>query len=128
MIKNWTLIATILIAMTLSAGCTGTGSSPAPSGKLAVINHEMTWGESGSVAIQVTVKNVGPVMAELAEVTISFYDASKNLIDSSSDSVMNLGPGETWEFEIACQGENCSQVKSYEIKTTAGTSSGILID
>lgn len=123
MIKKWTLIAAILIAMLPATGCTGTGSSPSPSGKLAVINHDMTREESGAVEVQVTVKNVGSVMAELAEVTVSFYDASKNLIDISSDSVMNLGPGEIWEFEIACQGTRCGQVKSYEIETMAGTSS-----
>lgn len=122
MIKKWTFIAGILIAIMPVAGCTD--SSSLQQGELAVINHNMTREESGIVEVQVTVKNVGKVMAELAEVTVNFYDASKNLIDSSSDSVMNLGPGEIWEFEIECQGTRCSQVKSYEIETMAGTSSG----
>jgi FlaG/FlaF family flagellin (archaellin) len=124
MVKKWTVIAAILGAMLLITGYTGACSSPSPSGKLSVINHNMTREESGAVEVQVTVKNVGPVVAELAEVSVSFYDASKNLIDISSDSVLNLRPGETWEFEIACQGERCSQVKSYDIETMAGTSSG----
>jgi len=124
MIKKWTLIAGILVAMLLVVGCTSTGSSPSPKGELAVINHNMIRGESGAVEVQVTVKNVSRVMAELAEVTVNFYDANKNLIDVSSDSVMNLRPGETWDFEITCQGEHCRQVKSYEIETMAGTSSG----
>ena len=121
--KKWTVIASILSAMLLVAGCTGTGSTPL-AGELAVINHDMTRGESGSVEVQVTIKNVGSVMVELAQVTVSFYDADKNLIDSSSDSVMNLRPGEIWDFEITCQGARCSQVKGYEIETMAGTSSG----
>ena len=124
MIKKWTVIAGILIAIMLVVGCTGMGSSSPQLGELAVINHEMTRGESGSVAVQVKIKNVGTVVAELAQVTVSFYDAQKKLIDSSSDSVMNLRPGETWEFELECQGERCSQVKSYQIETVAGTSSG----
>jgi subtilase family serine protease len=126
MIKVWMFIAGILIAIMPLIGCTD--SSPPQQGELAVINHEMAREESGTVKVQVTVKNVGPVMAELAEVTVNFYDAGKNIIDSSSDSVMNLRPGETWEFEIVCQGERCRQVKSYEIETMAGTSSGGLID
>lgn len=121
--KKWTVITGVLIAMLLVAGCTGMGSTPL-AGELAVINHDMTRGKSGSVEVQVTIKNVGSVMVELAQVTVSFYDADKNLIDSSSDSVMNLRPGEIWDFELACQGTRCNQVKSYEIETMAGTSSG----
>lgn len=79
---------------------------------------------SGNTALHVMVKNTSRNVAELAEVTVSFYDARKNLIDSSRDSVMNLGPDETWDFNIPCQGERCSDVKTYEIKTTAGTSTG----
>jgi hypothetical protein len=120
---RWCVIIGILFAVLLIAGCTGMGSTP-PATKLAVINHEMTGGESGSVTVQVTVKNVGSVIAELAQVTVSFYDTNKSFIDSSSDSVMNLRPGEIWDFEIACQGTRCNQVKSYEIETMAGTSSG----
>lgn len=121
--KRWCGIIGIVSAMLLVAGCTGTGSTPV-AGELAVINHDMTRGESGSVEVQVTIKNVGSVMVELAQVTVSFYDANKNLVDSSSDSVMNLRPGEIWAFEITCQGARCSQVKGYEIETLAGTSSG----
>ena len=120
------LLATagILIAIMLTAGCIGTSSGPPPQGKLTVIDHEITGVASGNVAVELTVKNTGTVMVELAQVTVSFYDAQKNLIDSTSDSVMSLGPGETWDFEIKCPGARCSQVKSYDIETVAGTSSG----
>ena len=121
--RKWPAIAGLLLALMLFTACLSTGSPP-PAGELAVINHEIIKGESGTVAVKVTVKNVGSVKAELAQVTVKFYDASKNLIDSSSDSVMNLGPGETWDFEITCQGTRCHEVSSYEIETTAGTSYG----
>ncbi len=119
---KWPVITGFIVTVILASGCIGSG--PPPQGKLAVVNHEMTRGESGGVAVQVTVKNTGMATAELAQVTASFYDADKGLIDSSSDSVMNLGPGETWDFEITCQGTRCSQVSSYEIEIIAGTSSG----
>ena len=121
--KRWCVITGILGAMLLMAGCIGTGSTRQV-GELAVVNHEMVKGESGSVEVKVTVKNIGPVMVELAEVTVSFYDDQKGFIDSSSDSVMNLGRGESWDFKIACEGARCSQVKSYEIETIASGSSG----
>ncbi len=127
MTKKLFAIAGILPALLLVIGCASVGSGPAPPGELTVLNHTMTRGESGNVAVQVTVKNTGPVMAELAEVTVSFYDADKNLIDSSSDSVINLRPGETWDFEFVltetdCQ--DCGDVTRYDIQTFAGVSSG----
>ena len=64
------------------------------------------------------------LVAALAQATVDFLDAEGNLIDSSSDAIMNLRPGESWNFEIACSGADCGQVKGYEIETLAGTSSG----
>ena len=120
---KWLVIAIIIVAVLLAGGCIGTGS-PAPAGKLAVINHDMNKEESGSVKVEVTVKNVGSVVVGLAQVTVNFYGADNNFIDSASDAVMNLGPGEIWDFEIACESARCSQVKTYEIETMAGTSTG----
>ncbi len=39
-------------------------------------------------------------------------------------AVFALLPQETWDFEIKCRGTRCADVKSYEIETMAGTSSG----
>jgi hypothetical protein len=116
-------MAIILLMMLASGGaCVQTGS--APRAELTVLKHELTRDQSGKAVILVTVKNTSNVKAELAEVKVRFYDAQKNLIDSSRDSVMNLGPDETWDFTIACQSDRGNEVKSYEIETTAGTSSG----
>jgi hypothetical protein len=79
---------------------------------------------SGNMTLRVTVKNTSRNVAELAEINVSFYDGQKNLIDSSRDSVMNLGPDESWEFSIPCRAERCKEVRTYEIKATAGTSKG----
>ena len=118
------LLAVMLVALLAGASCIGTSSGPPPAVELAVLNHELVKSEAGDVAVRVTVKNIGTVTAELAEVTVSFFDADKGLIDSSRDAVMNLEPDATWIFEIACQGERRGAVASYEIKTTAGASSG----
>ena len=118
--KKLAAVFAVLMVATLVSGCIGTGS--VPRGELAVINHEMI--KEDSIVVKVTVKNVSRVTVELAEVTVDFYDADKNLIDSSRDSVINLGPQETWDFEIKCREARCHEVKTYEIKTMAGTSSG----
>ena len=118
-------IAAGILLLTLTSGlsCIQTGNSSARA-ELAVIKKELITDQSGRAALAVTVKNTGRVKAELAEVKVSFYDAQKNLIDSSRDSVLNLGPDETWDFTIPCAGERCGEIKSYDIETTAGTSSG----
>lgn len=100
------------------------GSGSAPRATLAILNKEMARDDTGAVVARITVKNTSRSVAELAEVAVDFYDARKNLVGSASDSVMNLGPDETWEFEITCRGERCCDAASCEIKATTGTSSG----
>ena len=121
--KKWCVIAGVLVIM-LTGGCTGSSTAPTSSGELAVIDHNLTSESPGQVIVNLTVKNVGVSMVELAQVTVNFLDAQGNLIDSSGDAVMNLLPGESWHFEIVCTGANCGQVKGYELETMAGTSSG----
>ncbi|MFC1942644.1 FxLYD domain-containing protein [Chloroflexota bacterium] len=122
--KKWTIVAGLLTVLLLAAGCITIGSSPAPATKLAIIEHDMTGAASDNVSVKITIKNTGLVTAELAQVTVNFYDADKELVYTSSDSVMNLHQGETWEFEITCRGSRCNEVKSYDIESMAGSSSG----
>jgi hypothetical protein len=123
-LKRLAIAAVLVTVPLLAGGCVKAGGGPGPSPQLEVLSHEMVKGDSGEVTVLVTVKNVGRVMVELAEVTVNFYDAGKTLIDSSRDSIMNLGTEETWEFEIACEGTRCGEAKSYQVETMAGTSTG----
>ena len=116
-------VCILLLMLTAVSSCIQAGNSAARA-ELAVLKKELKTDAAGKVTLAVTVKNTGPVKAELAGVKVNFYDAQKNLIDSGRDSVMNLGAGETWEFNIRCTGENCGAIKSYDIETTAGTGSG----
>ena len=122
--KKWYVIASILVVMLLATSCFAIGRTPPPAGELKVLSHSMTRGDSGSVEVRITVENTGSSVIELAQVKVGFYDAKGNLIDSSSDGVMNLRPGETWDFEITCPGAGCDKVERYAIETLAGTSSG----
>ncbi|MGD1120207.1 MAG: FxLYD domain-containing protein [Dehalococcoidales bacterium] len=112
----------LLLAVSL-ASCAHTGNVNSRA-ELAVLKKELKTDAAGKVTLAVTVKNISNVNAELAEVKVNFYDAQKNLIDSERDSVLNLKPGESWDFTIPCNGDNCGKIASYEIETTAGTSSG----
>lgn len=114
---------TLITLLTSFYSCINT-TGVAPKAELAIIKKELTKDQAGNTVVLVTIKNVGSVNAELAEVRVTFYDAQKGIIDSSSDSVLNLKPDETWEFTLNCSGEHCSEIKSYDVEVTAGTSSG----
>ena len=115
----------LLVAMLLVIGCAVVNPTPPQAGKLEVISHNMSKDDSGRVGVSVTVKNVGSTTVEFAQVKVNFTNAQGNLIDSSSDGVMNLRPGESWNFRIGCSEVGCDQVRDYEIETMAATGSGI---
>jgi len=114
----------ILLVIILASGLSCMSSNSAPRIELSILKQELTKDETGAAVAEVTVKNISRTVAELAEVRVDFYDADNNLVDSSRDSVLNLGPDETWDFKFVCQGERCGAVKTCEIQATAGTSSG----
>jgi uncharacterized membrane protein len=116
-------ISILLLLLAAAASCVQTNDSSTRA-TLAVTNKVLKTDAAGKVTLAVTIKNTGRVNAELAEVKVTFYDAQKNVIDSATDSVMNLKPNETWDFTIPCTGDNCSKIASYDIETTAGSSSG----
>jgi hypothetical protein len=116
------VVTFVVVLLAIVFSCVSSGTSPMA--ELTVIKQELTKNPSGATVVKVTVKNTGRAVAELAEVTVTFYDAGKGVIDSTRDSVLNLNPNETWDFEIACKGERCGEVRSYAIKVTAGSSKG----
>ena len=120
--KKAIIFTGILSALLLISGCMSTATSPPPRGELQVVSHELVRLEDGSAEVLVTIKNTGMATVELARVTVTFLDAEKQLLDTSSDSVLNLNPEETWDFTIICQGERCRQIAGYDIETMAGTS------
>ena len=114
----------VLIVILLASGWSCMESGSVPRVELAILKKEMTKDATGAVSVNITVKNISRSVAELAEVSVSFYDAEKNLVGNDSDSVLNLNPDETWDFEFFCEGERCSEATSCDIRATAGTSSG----
>ena len=117
------LVGLMLIAI---AGCDfiQTMEGPVRQAELEVLNQELITDQLGNKAVIVSVKNISQVTIELARVEVSFYDENKNLIDSASDSVLNLEPDDIWEFTITCHSERCNEIKSYDLEVSAGSSSG----
>ena len=48
--------------------------------------------------------------------------ANLPLIETSSDGVTHLKPGESWDFEINCSGGGCDKAEDYKIEAAATTS------
>jgi hypothetical protein len=115
------LIASLLILL-LATGCQAVGPGAVSGGELEIVDHSMTWQESGGVQVRVTVKNVGHTSIDFAEVTVTFY-AAKNIVGTSKDGVTSLKPGESWDFVISCSGEGCQRVTTYQVTATATSSS-----
>ncbi len=123
MIKRF-ILSLFLISVLLPSVPSCMGSGPTPQATVAILNKEMGRDDTGAVFAIVMVKNTSRFVAELVEVTVEFYDTRKNFISSASDSIINLGPDETWEFEIYCEGDGCGEAASCDIKVTTGASSG----
>ncbi len=122
MMKTKLIAFGIVLAVIMIVGVSCAGNTNVP--QLTVVSQNLTKTLSGAAILKVTIENTGTTTAQLAEVKVTFYDIAKNVISTSKDSVMNLAPGESWDFQIPCLDPRASQVKSYEIKTTAGSSSG----
>ena len=120
--KKWHILSVFLTLLLLLSGCF-TGTS-APPGKLEIVSNEMEQTDAG-VEVTVVVKDAGSNNIEFAEVVVRFLDEAKSPVSTDRDAVMNLGAGEYWTFILGYSGERCSQVKSYEIEHTVGTSNEI---
>ena len=97
--------------------------APPPPGELKVISHRMIEDEFGLPKVSITVKNIGSYTIGLARIEVTFYDSRGEVIETAEDSIPELKPSESWDFEIPCRGLGCERIKSYEIKTTAITAS-----
>lgn len=100
------------------AACAETQYQPEeapPSEELLILSLTMTQDEHGFIIIKGTAMNVSPSNSSSAEVKVELYDAEETLLDTALDSISDLGPGETWDFEVACPGIDTDEVKRYEI-------------
>ena len=86
-----------------------------PAEKLPILSLSMVQDELGFIIIKGTAKNVSPSNSGYAEVKVMFYDAEGALLDTFLDNTSDLGPGETWDFEILCPGIDTDEVKRYEV-------------
>lgn len=92
----------------------------APNTQLQILNNKLTHDASGKAIGLVTIKNVGSNTADSATVTAKFFDANNNLVYTTQDSVLSLGPGESWDFTFTCNVANCNKVTKFTVDLTYG--------
>jgi hypothetical protein len=113
------LVLFVLVGITAASCNPGNGNTG--QSQIKVVSEKLTDGTSGQAVLLVTIENTGTVTAELAEVSVKFYGAGRKLLDSKSESIMNLKSGETWDFSISCNSTR-NKIANWETTTTAGGS------
>jgi hypothetical protein len=114
------IIGCWLAALALtSAACFGGGTIGRP--EVSVVSENLTLDAGGKTVLLITIKNTGPINAELTEVSVKFYDVKKNLLDSAKDAVMNLEREATAQLTLPCDSRP-GNVSSYELNVSATTS------
>ena len=118
------IIAIVAIAAAvIFAGCVeepkyeegAVGTPTAELKNLEILDHHMETGQFGNLIIKGTAKNIGSHSLSYAEVRVKFYDKEGTLLDTFLDNINDLGPGETWKFQVMYPGMDTENVDSYKI-------------
>ncbi len=102
------LVAIVLVAILILSftGCIETvyepseGGAPPVTEELQIINHTGGITEYGSPMVTGTARNVSSSNLSYAEIRVKWYDSAGTLLETSLDNINDLGPGETWRFEV----------------------------
>jgi hypothetical protein len=86
-----------------------------PKTTLSIIKNQLGHDEAGNAIGLVSIKNTGNVTQDIASVVGKFLDANNALVSSSTDTILNLAPGATWDYTFTCSGANCNQVKTFKV-------------
>jgi hypothetical protein len=85
------------------------------SGQVVLLNHNMNYDNRGDLRVSGTLQNVAEKSLGYVEVKIKFYDKDRLLLESVSESIIDLNAGEIWKFSSAYPGFDFEEVDSYEI-------------
>jgi len=111
--RNTRIIAIVLIAIIVVLAVSLIGCTT----KLEILSHHMSWSSYyGCKVVKGKAKNASSFMLNYAEVRVNFYDVQGTLLESSLDNVNDLGPDETWSFEVLYFGPEPHKVRTYKIK------------
>ncbi|MHB8104323.1 MAG: FxLYD domain-containing protein [Dehalococcoidales bacterium] len=87
----------------------------APKTTLSITKNQLSKDAAGNVIGLVSIKNIGSNTQDIASVTGKFFDSSNNLIYSSTDTILNLAPGATWDYTFTCNSANANKVTTFTV-------------
>jgi len=124
------VLLVLTLALTFTSGCVvvvttapgyggptyGTQTfTVAPLTTLSIVRNELSQDASGNKIGLVSVKNIGNATQDIASVTGKFLNSSGAIVYSSTDTILNLAPGETWDYTFTCSGANCNTVTTFTV-------------
>jgi ABC-type metal ion transport system substrate-binding protein len=86
--------------------------------QLTILKNELTKDTAGNKIGLVTIKNVSNYTAENIRLTGKFLDANNNIVYQANDTILSLGPNESWDFTFTCQGASCGSVRTFTVDVT----------
>lgn len=108
------LVFLIAVGLYVSGdGAARSGDAPESQRGVALVSHEGTIGEAGSMRVTGVVRNTSNQTHRRVKVDISLYDETDAKVGSTSTTTENLPPGATWQFEAPV---STDRVARYEIE------------
>ena len=83
--------------------------------KIKILNHELTYGEYGTLSVTGTAENVVDRQLSYVEIRVKFYDEDGALIETFFDNINDLDAGEKWKFDVMYPGMDTYEVDDYDI-------------
>jgi hypothetical protein len=84
--------------------------------KAIIISHQMFINENSDLIVSGIVKNTAGKELEYIEVLVKFYDAERNVLRTTTESISNLGKDERWKFESIYPSFDTSKVADYNVR------------
>jgi hypothetical protein len=89
-----------------------------PKTTLSITRNQLSQDASGNKIGLVSITNIGAATQDIASVTGKFLNSSGVIVSSSTDTILNLVPGETWDYTFTCSGANCNTVTTFTVDVT----------
>lgn len=83
---------------------------------LQILSHSISTTQNGNLLVEGSAKNISSSALRFAVVFAEFYDANGVVIGTSQTAEIDLGSGETWNFQMIYSDADAKKVTSYKIR------------
>ncbi len=83
--------------------------------EISILESQLGYDNRGDLAVSGVIQNIAGKELSYVEIKIKFYDKDNLLLETSSESINDLGIDEKWKFSSVYPKFNVEEVKSYEV-------------